>query len=133
MLALSVRQPYAWLLVHGIKDIENRTWATRYRGPLLIHASLYQPSEDEIRSIEREFGMLLPHVYDRGGIVGQVTLVECARASDSRWFEGPVGWRITNASALPFRACRGALYLFEPNDSAHIVRALATSGQVFPT
>lgn len=37
--ALSVRQPWAWLILHAGKDIENRTWRTRYRGPLLIHAS----------------------------------------------------------------------------------------------
>ncbi len=36
---LSIRQPYAWAVVHGIKDIENRSWRTHYRGPLLIHAS----------------------------------------------------------------------------------------------
>ncbi|MBX9623810.1 MAG: ASCH domain-containing protein [Gemmataceae bacterium] len=36
---LSVRQPYAWLLVHGYKPIENRTWSTAHRGPLWIHAS----------------------------------------------------------------------------------------------
>jgi hypothetical protein len=36
--ALSIRQPWAHLIVAGIKQIENRTWTTRYRGPLLIHA-----------------------------------------------------------------------------------------------
>lgn len=39
MKALSVRQPWAWAIAHGGKDIENRTWATAsYRGPLAIHA-----------------------------------------------------------------------------------------------
>jgi len=38
MIALSVRQPWAWLLLNG-KDIENRDWYTKYRGPLAIHAS----------------------------------------------------------------------------------------------
>ena len=38
MKALSVRQPWAWAIVAGWKPIENRTWATDYRGPLLIHA-----------------------------------------------------------------------------------------------
>jgi len=32
MKALSIRQPYAWLIIHGYKDIENRTWGTRVRG-----------------------------------------------------------------------------------------------------
>lgn len=39
MKALSIRQPWAWAIVNGHKTIENRTWATTYRGPLLIHAS----------------------------------------------------------------------------------------------
>src|SRR6516165_9385512 len=39
MKALSVRQPFAHLIVTGIKRIENRFWATPYRGPLLIHAA----------------------------------------------------------------------------------------------
>jgi hypothetical protein len=39
MKILSVRQPWAALIVSGHKDIENRTWSTRYRGPVLIHAS----------------------------------------------------------------------------------------------
>ena len=39
MKALSIRQPWATLILHGQKDIENRSWATRQRGQVLIHAS----------------------------------------------------------------------------------------------
>ena len=39
MKALSIRQPWAWLILHGGKDIENRTWATKLRGRVLIHAA----------------------------------------------------------------------------------------------
>jgi ASCH domain len=35
MKVIVIRQPWAWLIVNGIKDIENRSWRTRYRGPLL--------------------------------------------------------------------------------------------------
>src|SRR5271165_5444563 len=38
--ALSVRQPWAWLIVNGVKDIENRSFRTDHHGPLLIHAAL---------------------------------------------------------------------------------------------
>jgi len=38
MKAILIRQPWAWLIVHGYKDVENRTWSTKYRGPILIHA-----------------------------------------------------------------------------------------------
>ena len=40
MKCLSILQPWAWAIIHGGKDVENRTWRTAYRGPLLIHASL---------------------------------------------------------------------------------------------
>jgi hypothetical protein len=39
MKTLSIRQPYASLICRGIKTIENRSWDTKYRGKLLIHAS----------------------------------------------------------------------------------------------
>jgi len=39
MKALSIKQPWAYLIANGIKDVENRTWQTKYRGWVLIHAS----------------------------------------------------------------------------------------------
>ncbi len=44
-VALSLRQPWAWLVVSGHKDVENRVWRAAYRGPLLIHAGKAAPSE----------------------------------------------------------------------------------------
>lgn len=38
MKALTVQQPWAWAIIHGGKDVENRTQAWGYRGPLAIHA-----------------------------------------------------------------------------------------------
>jgi hypothetical protein len=38
MKVLSIRQPWAFLIVNGHKNIENRDWLTAYRGPVLIHA-----------------------------------------------------------------------------------------------
>ena len=39
MKALSIKQPWASLIAHGIKDIENRNWKTHFRGRIYIHAS----------------------------------------------------------------------------------------------
>lgn len=39
MIALSIRQPWAWHILNSGKDIENRDWPTRFRGRVLIHAS----------------------------------------------------------------------------------------------
>ena len=46
-----VRQPWAWLIVNGFKDIENRSWKTRHRGPLLIQASAGLPSKRDLEAI----------------------------------------------------------------------------------
>ncbi len=45
--ALSVRQPYAWLLVNGMKTCENRTWNTTHRGTLLVHASAKKMTKED--------------------------------------------------------------------------------------
>jgi hypothetical protein len=39
MKTLSIKTPYAYLIAYGVKTIENRTWKTKYRGKILIHAS----------------------------------------------------------------------------------------------
>lgn len=39
MKAISVRSPWWWFIVHGLKDVENRNWPTHFRGKVLIHAS----------------------------------------------------------------------------------------------
>jgi len=71
--ALSIRQPWAHLIVAGIKQIENRTWTTRYRGPLLIHAGQLWHDET-IADIERRHRIAIPRDLQLGGIVGIATL-----------------------------------------------------------
>ena len=60
MRVLSVRQPWASLLVRGVKDIENRTWSTTYRGPVLIHACAGAPRVG--------FGLPADEIADIAGI-----------------------------------------------------------------
>ncbi len=47
MKALTVRQPWASLIAAGVKTIETRSWSTKYRGPLAIHAGAHRPTEGE--------------------------------------------------------------------------------------
>lgn len=47
MKALTIRQPWASLIAAGVKTIETRSWSTRYRGPLAIHAGAHRPTEGE--------------------------------------------------------------------------------------
>jgi len=36
--AISIRQPWAWAIMHGLKTVENRSWVTRVRGRIWVHA-----------------------------------------------------------------------------------------------
>lgn len=64
MKALSIRQPWAWLIVNGFKDIENRSWDTKYRGLVLIHASKGM-TKDQYRAC-REICNSLPPLQAEG-------------------------------------------------------------------
>jgi hypothetical protein len=112
MKTLTIRQPYASLIIRGIKDIENRTWSTSYRGPLLIHAGLAKPSKDDLQSVEEHCKVDL-HDLQYGGIIGQVELVDCVEKHDSEWFFGPFGFVLANPRRLPFTPCKGRLGFFE--------------------
>jgi len=117
MKVIVIRQPWAWLIVNGHKDIENRSWPTRYRGLLLVQASSRRPSEremDEFRRYAAKRGVILPEEFDRGGIVGCVRLKDCIRKSRSKWFIGPVGWVLSKPKRLPFTPLKGRLGLFDP-------------------
>jgi ASCH domain len=112
-----VRQPWAWLIVHGFKGIENRSWKTRYRGALLIQASANLPARrrfEEDCMLARRRGAKLPEEFETGGIVGMVQLVDCVTSSRSKWFEGPVGWVLAKPRRLPFIPLKGRLGLFDP-------------------
>ena len=115
MKAISIRQPWAALIVAGIKDIENRTWQTKYRGKLLIHAS--QKADKEGFKMMKELGIpeiIVSSMLDySGGIIGEVNLVDCVEESDSEWFEGPYGFVLENAKILTFKACKGQLGIFD--------------------
>lgn len=90
VMCLSIRQPWAWLIIHSHKDIENRTWGSSYRGPLLIHAGKgmtrqeYADARDFMNDI-RIPTIRLPAYEElaRGGIVGTATLVDCVYVSES--------------------------------------------------
>jgi hypothetical protein len=117
MRSLSIRQPWAWLIIQGHKDVENREWSTDYVGPLLIHASKTAAKREyaELReTLHEEMGILVPEleVIERGGIVGMVDLLGCADDSDSPWYTGAIAWRLANPRPLPFHPCKGALQLF---------------------
>ncbi|XP_037511593.1 activating signal cointegrator 1 isoform X1 [Rhipicephalus sanguineus] len=83
--ALSVQQPFAGLLVSGIKKHEGRAWFTTYRGRLWIHAASRQPSQEDIsevvgiyRKIVNETEVVkFPDEYPTSCLLGCVNLVDC--------------------------------------------------------
>jgi hypothetical protein len=108
---ISIRQPWATLIVRGIKDIENRSWPTRYRGPVLVHASL-RPSVLSFADIAGQIGIDLPPCeLLLGGIVGITNIIDCVDAHPSPWFEGRFGFVLDGSRALPFRPWKGSLGL----------------------
>ena len=125
MKALSIRQPWAWLIVNGYKDIENRTWSTNFRGRVYVHAGRKIKSGDfpEQRDYITQSGILLPEEPALGAIVGEVTITDCVNTSSSPWFRGPYGFLLLEPTAyampIPYR---GQLGFFDV-DEAEINKA----------
>jgi hypothetical protein len=101
---LSVKNPWAYMIMFMGKDIENRTWHTNYRGRILIHAS-----KKSIRVGDFIFGMLknasyrdciLWHIRSdiySGKIIGSIELVDCIQNSTSPWAQrGYWHWVLRN-------------------------------------
>ncbi|SFT82634.1 ASCH domain-containing protein [Paraburkholderia aspalathi] len=118
-VALSIRQPWAELIVSGRKTIEVRTWTTDYRGAVFIHAS---------KSVAEEFVPLFPDVIPTylGGLIGIVNVVSVESFSQATWSrlrpghlvpgpmpKGAFGWKLEKAKRLVHPLpVRGQLGLF---------------------
>jgi hypothetical protein len=124
--ALSLKQPWAALVIHGLKSIEIRRWSTRRRGRILIHAARI--------SDERDYAWTLVPVEVQetaelaGGIIGAVDLVECLiyrdrkrfeadqpqHLNDPAWFTPPrlYGFLLRQPMVLPFRQFSGNVKFF---------------------
>lgn len=135
MKALSIKQPWAWLIVAGHKDIENRNWKTDYRGRIYIHASKEFDHECLITQGETYANLIkLPlESFTRGAIIGEVDIVNCVSEKQfeafkkvssycSPWFVGKYGFVLANAVMYDKPILyRGQLGLFDVDDN--IVRA----------
>jgi hypothetical protein len=127
-IALSIRQPWAWLIMQAGKDIENRNWPTKVRGRVLIHASKgmtaeewrgawafavrVAPESSMIKAALQNHDTLNKNIH-RGGIIGSVEIVDCVNRSASPWFMGDYGFVLRDPQPLPFYPCRGQLGFFK--------------------
>jgi len=102
--ALTVKQPWASLIMAGLKDVENRTWKTNFRGTLVIHAG-----SGVAKDAMKEFGHLVSQ-YPAGAIIGTVELVACIADSTSEWaMEGHWHWILENPRPCAPVSLNGAL------------------------
>jgi hypothetical protein len=123
MLALSVRQPWAWMIIHGGKDVENRDWPTKVRGRVLIHAAktMTKREWDHAWSFSYDTGAPLKAArakltYENiqlGGIIGSVEIYACVTHSPSHWFMGKHGFLLRDPRPLPFTPWRGMPGFFD--------------------
>lgn len=126
MKALSIKQPWAFLIVHGftehlpdktvkhLKDIENRTWNTKFRGRFLIHASK-QPDKKALKYFINKG--INPEDLVYGAIIGSVELVDVVTKSESQWFQGPYGFVLKNQKCmLDPKPLKGKLGFFETKE-----------------
>ena len=109
MKAITVKNPWANLICKGIKDIENRTWKTKYRGKILIHAAksidknfrcmnLMFTSEQWKQISINEQQIMVCGIFDSSAIIGEVEIVDCITDSNSVWaLPNNYHWILKNA------------------------------------
>lgn len=136
MKALSINQPWAWLIVNGHKTVENRNWDTSYRGWFLIHAGkkidhdAYELFEYGGELDHFDFiNIPSPSVIETGGIVGKARLINTVHIRDKNlvsrtdqpWFFGEYGFMLDSAEPCELKPCKGALGFFTPDYNSRYV------------
>lgn len=150
MRILTVRQPWAWAIIHGGKDVENRVRniAGDYRGPIAIHVAqadadsapepLWMDQANWYRARRPQSKKFEPEWSDRGAIIGVVDLVDVHHDSThgestntcSDWAQESV-WHISFenprplAEPIPYKGALGLRHL----DDATIARIRDQMGE----
>lgn len=101
MKALTIKQPWASLIVEGIKDIENRTWKTNYRGRIYVHSSAQNFKSLVSSCLNYEQSQIYGSKFPKSGskptndvssfphsaIIGEVDIIDCVQNHPSVWAE----------------------------------------------
>lgn len=130
--ALSIRQPWAWAIIYGGKDVENRSEAAAkvmahaIGRRIFIHAakSFNRRDFEENLDLLRDRGLEPPprEAFKFGGVIGSVKLAKIVRSNYySRWFIGPCGLELEDPRPCPFFEIRGQLNLFYVNPPEGII------------
>lgn len=135
MKCLSVHQPWAWLIIYGGKNIENRNWSTNYHGRLLIHATKkpteskflidWQNAYDRKKVVEEENDYRM-HIFfpvisqlKFGAIIGSVELVDVKPyVKGNPWadYHYTYKWVLENPHPITPIPYRGRQSLFDVDD-----------------
>ena len=121
--ALSIRQPWAWAVVHGGKDVENRDWNRsrleniKFRGEFCIHAATGMTQHEYFSACDfmQSIKVTAPASRNlkRGMIIGTANLVDIVTESDSPWFFGSKGLILEDIKPLDEPIpCVGSLGFF---------------------
>jgi len=123
--ALSLKQPWAALLAHGLKTIEIRRWPTARRGRILIHAA--RVPDDRAEAWAHVPAELMESAQLLGGILGAGDILDCRpygtleefqadqsrHLNDPAWFQPRLyGFTFANLTVLPFRRLPGWMRFF---------------------
>ena len=144
MKALSIRQPWASLIAKGIKDIENRTWKTNFRGKIYIHApakkltkskyvsliELYMIGLKDERIIEAKNKHFDFNDLNYSVIIGEVEIIDCVKNHNSIWADHQTGlqtkptynWILANPIEYihPYVDIKGKLSFWEFDKHEHL-------------
>ena len=128
MKAISIKQPWASLIAHGIKDIENRTWRCpkKYLGQrVLIHVSSSKrirtwtfAQDDVLRKNPSIHYDCVYGGFPKGAIIGSVVIADCVQNHPSVWAEkGVWNWVLKDAVLFdkPIQNVEGKLNLWDYN------------------
>jgi hypothetical protein len=132
MKAITICQPYAHLIIQGRKTCENRTWPTKHRGPIAIHAGKSRSWLDEENGVDFGSGIQIADMAF-GAVVATANLVACIHRESgllAEWvnkmtreqqghINGPYCWILADVRPLPRSVpYRGAQGLFDVPSSA---------------
>ena len=128
--AITIKQPWATLIAIGEKKFETRSWATKHRGPIAIHAGKAIDkeafNEPAIYSTLIKHGITQPSDLPTGAVIATANLIECHKiiadyygmyeqesagtdkghliVGDEWWFgnyeEGRYAWQLANLQVL---------------------------------
>jgi len=123
MKAITIKNPWSYLIAIGLKNVENRSWRTNFRGKVLIHVS--KPKNFKINLTDEQMKIAMIPLTDKatskngfetGAIIGEVDIVDCIRTSNSIWAEsGQWHWILQNARMYqePILNVKGKLSFWE--------------------